>query len=833
MPDPVDLAQLFENAPGYIAVVRGPDHVFEVTNAAYRDLVGKGDLLGKSVRDAMPELADQGYIKLLDEVFASGKPYRADRVPVLYDVSPTEKVKRYISFIYQPIFDDSRKVTGIFAEGIDVTPPVEAEQAQRETQARLDAFFNQTATGVTQTDMSGRFLRVNPRFCEITGRTPEELLELTMQEITHPEDLTGNIPLFTRALETGGSFDIEKRYLRPDGSSVWVHNSVTAITDQSGAAVGTICVTIDATDRKEAELALRESRDDLAEESRALETLNETGASIAAELDTAALVQRVVDAGVDLTGAAFGAFFYNVEDEAGEWLTLYSLSGADKSAFEHFGMPRPTGVFAPTFHNEGIVRSGDITKDPRYGLFEPHRGMPKGHLPVCSYLAVPVVSRSGEVIGGLFFGHPEPDVFTERSEKLMVGLAAQAAIGIDNARLFEAAQRAKQRLEQRVVERTKELQEAHEALRQAQKMEAIGQLTGGIAHDFNNLLTVIRGSADLLRTRDLSEEKRRRYVDAISDTADRAAKLTGQLLAFARRQALKPEVFDAADRVAGITDMLRTVLGSRIRLDIDVGCPDCFVEADAGQFETALVNMSVNSRDAMDGEGELRIRIEKRELAQTAGDLPPGDYVAVEVADTGHGIAADQLDRVFEPFYTTKDVGKGTGLGLSQVYGFVKQSGGDILVESEVGRGTAFTLLLPKADPIARPAEKQEERPERPEGKGRILVVEDNAQVGEFATQLLSDLGFETRFAPDAQQALEILESEEAKFDVVFTDVVMPGMSGVDFAAAVKQRWPDMPVVLTSGYSHVLAAGAPHGLPLLHKPYSVESIARILREALR
>lgn len=189
----------------------------------------------------------------------------------------------------------------------------------------------------------------------------------------------------------------------------------------------------------------------------------------------------------------------------------------------------------------------------------------------------------------------------------MDGLAAQAAVAIDNARLFEAVQRAKQNLEDRVRERTGELEQAHEALRQAQKMEAIGQLTGGIAHDFNNLLTVIKGSADLLTRANLTPEKRGRYVKAIADTADRAANLTGQLLAFARRQALKPEAFDAAIRVHGIADMLRTILGSRVQLEIEDNCNDCFIEADVGQFETALVNLAVNARDAMDGEGALRI----------------------------------------------------------------------------------------------------------------------------------------------------------------------------------------------------------------------------------
>ena len=313
-------------------------------------------------------------------------------------------------------------------------------------------------------------------------------------------------------------------------------------------------------------------------------------------------------------------------------------------------------------------------------------------------------------------------------------------------------------LEIRVEERSQELVASEDRIRQMQKMEAIGQLTGGVAHDFNNLLTIIRSSADLLRRQELPPEKRKRYVDAISDTADRAAKLTGQLLAFARRQALKPEMFDAAARVQSIADMLRTVVGARIALTFEPFCSPCHVEADASQFETALVNMAVNARDAMDGEGSLAIKVD---LASAVPALRghaavQGDFAAISVTDTGSGIAPDQLDRIFEPFFTTKDVGKGTGLGLSQVYGFAKQSGGDVAVTSRAGEGATFTLYLPS---VEAPDTEQRGAMETDEGSaGNILVVEDNEQVGEFACQLLDDLGYTTRYASNARDAMAVLE---------------------------------------------------------------------------
>ncbi|MET0427855.1 MAG: PAS domain-containing protein [Microvirga sp.] len=383
-------------------------------------------------------------------------------------------------------------------------------------------------------------------------------------------------------------------------------------------------------------------------------------------------------------------------------------------------------------------------------------------------------------------------------------------------------------------ERAEALKVAEEALRQAQKMEAIGQLTGGVAHDFNNLLTVIKSSTDLLKRPDLPDARRLRYVGAISDTVERAAKLTGQLLAFARRQALKPEVFEVGRSLTSVGDMVGTLTGSRISVDVRVPSAAGFVNADPSQFDTAVVNMVINARDAMGGEG--RLVIEMSEVAGIPGlcgqDPVAGDFVAVAIADTGAGIAEVDLERIFEPFFTTKGVGHGTGLGLSQVFGFAKQSGGDVAVESEVGRGTTFTLYLPRVPDPVTPAAAYAEPEPLVDGHGTcVLVVEDNADVGAFATQSLAELGYATVWAENADQALAELARDAGRFDVVFSDVVMPGMNGIDLGHEIRRRHHDLPVVLTSGYSHVLAKNGTYGFELLHKPYSVEELSRILRKA--
>lgn len=386
------------------------------------------------------------------------------------------------------------------------------------------------------------------------------------------------------------------------------------------------------------------------------------------------------------------------------------------------------------------------------------------------------------------------------------------------------------------VEASEALRITEESLRQAQKLEAIGQLTGGVAHDFNNLLTVIKSCTDLLKPEHLPEAKRMRYVEAISSTVDRAARLTGQLLAFARRQALQPQVFDLNESVSRIGEMMDSLTGSRIQVGIELPGEPCYIYADGSQFDTALINMVVNARDAMDGVGQLTIRVERVEASALAPvtSLAPGAYVAITLTDTGSGIAADKLGLIFEPFYTTKGVGQGTGLGLSQVFGFVKQSGGEVAVHSELGSGSRFTLYLPSATHPEQ-APMQHSRPVLADSGLRVLMVEDNPQIGTYTSAMLEQSGFKVVWAAAAEQALEVLRTDPEPFDVVFSDIAMPGMSGVELYANIQQAWPGMPVILTSGYSIAFAdlnREPSQRFELLQKPYRIEDLcARLYASA--
>ncbi len=660
-----------------------------------------------------------------------------------------------------------------------------AETALRQSEAHLAAIFTGASVGLSEVDGEGRFLRVNTELCRILGRPADEVLRLGVAGVTDPAFIPQSFKAIAQAVETGEGTALDKLYRRPDGTPIWVNSSVRRLDDAQGRFNSLLVVTADLTQRLEAEQRLAESE-------RRLQHLNETlelqVLERTAELNLlATIVERT-----DIMMMAVALDY-----------TILAINKANADEFARIYGVRPKvgdnmlDLLADQPEHQAQVREG-------WG-----RGL------------------AGEEI-----------TFVQE-----YGDAARARPAYEiSFRTLRDAQGRRMGCYQFVMDVTErlrgqaELAHAQEALRQSQKLEAVGQLTGGVAHDFNNLLTVIRSSVDFLRRPDLPEARKRRYLDAVSDTVDRAAKLTGQLLAFARRQALKPEVFSVGQRVRAIADMLDTLTGGRVQVLIEVSDANCHVRADASQFETALVNMAVNARDAMDGEGTLILRVtcgaSLPSIRGHVGSAQP--FVSVSLTDTGTGIPPDALERIFEPFFTTKEVGKGTGLGLSQVFGFAKQSGGDVDVRSTVGEGTTFTLYLPEIAACDLPAgERVPEEGLAPLGAGqRILVVEDNVGVGQFATQILEDLGYRTTWAGNAEEALDRLGPDGNGFDLVFSDVVMPGMGGVELARELQRRLPHLPVVLTSGYSHVLAQESDHGFELLHKPYSAEQLGRILHQVL-
>ncbi|TNC09998.1 PAS domain S-box protein [Methylobacterium terricola] len=660
-----------------------------------------------------------------------------------------------------------------------------AETALSESESHLAAIFAGASVGLSEVSPEGRFLRVNTELCRILGRPAEALLRLDLAAVTEPDDLPPTLAVIAAVIASGRSTSLDKRYRRPDGTAIWANSSIKRLDDADGRPPNLLVVTADLTQRKEAEQRLAESE-------RRLQELNETLEQQVSERTAERNLFATIVERTDIMVMAADLDY-----------TILAINKANADEFERIYGVRPAvgdnmlALLADQPEHQAQVRAG-------WG-----RGL--------SGEEITVVEEFGDA--------NRARACYEISFRTLRNAAGE------RTGCYQFVMDVTARLRGQA-----ELAQAQEALRQSQKLEAVGQLTGGVAHDFNNLLTIIRSSVDFLRRPDLPEARKRRYLDAVSDTVERAAKLTGQLLAFARRQALKPEVFDIGQKVRGIADMLDTLTGARVRVVTEVPGAPCLVRADLSQFETALVNMAVNARDAMDGEGTLTLRV------SCGAALPPirghagsrNRFAAVTLVDTGTGIPPEQIGRIFEPFFTTKEVGKGTGLGLSQVFGFAKQSGGDVDVRSTLGQGTTFTLYLPEMRADERSvAERPQDDGLAPLGTGqRILVVEDNVGVGQFATQILEDLGYRPVWAANAEEALAELGRDGNRFDLVFSDVVMPGMGGVALARELQTRSPHLPVVLTSGYSHVLAQSDAHGFELLHKPYSAEQLGRILHQAL-
>jgi signal transduction histidine kinase len=395
-----------------------------------------------------------------------------------------------------------------------------------------------------------------------------------------------------------------------------------------------------------------------------------------------------------------------------------------------------------------------------------------------------------------------------------------------------ALDRGNQRLRQEMAERER----AEAALRQSQKMEAVGRLTGGIAHDFNNMLAVIIGNLDILTRRyPQADPLLLRFVTGSQEAAKRAAGLTQRLLAFSRRQPLDPRPADVGKAVTDMSDLLRRTLGETISIETVRAAGLWKAHIDLGQLETAIVNLAVNARDAMPGGGKLTIETANayldRDYANTQDEVTPGQYVLVAVSDTGTGIAREILDQVFEPFFTTKPSGLGTGLGLSQVHGFVKQSGGHISIYSEVGVGTTIKLYLPKSSAEAEaPEPEPARRAERDRRDVTVLVVDDEAGVRDFAAEALNELGYDVMTAENAEQALQIAGGSH-RVDVLLTDVVMPDTNGRVLADAMHRKRPGIRVLFMTGYTQnaVIHNGVlDQGTNLITKPFTVDQLGQEL-----
>jgi PAS domain S-box-containing protein len=911
------------------------------------------------------------YSRVFRVLTENGQPYPTFELPLARAVLQGETVthahwsvlrddgsERIAGGAAQPLFDADGVMTGAVLTFHDDTARVQNERALADAEQRYRLAVEASQDAIWDWDPRTNRIGWNERLFDTYGHRPENACYDWFIAQIHPEDRDRIHTGLQRVVHGGGAHWIDEyRFRRANGSHAKVCDRGTVARDADGHAIRMIGAMVDITERNRAERALRRR-------TRTLEVLNRTAAEMAAELDLRDVVQLATDAGVELTRASIGAFYSATLDVGTGGTRLCALAGVDREKLDAFPIPCGPELFDPVIEHNQRFRSDDITLDPRAARNPPYHAMPADHAPIRSVLAVPVTSRSGKPLGGLVFGHPEPARFKARHERLMAGVAAHAAIAIDNARLLATAQReveerrmAQERLrelnetlEAHVEARTRErdrawalsrdlqlvmdasgvilaanqaadilgyqpeeliglsaevfvhpddvaihlkamavaeygqfppeeirclhkdgsyrwvswvkaadqdvvyasgrdvtlqkeqaqaLVAAGEALRQSQKMEAVGQLTGGIAHDFNNMLAVVLGSLDLLKRRVGDNPGALRQIDNAVDAAGRAALLTKRLLAFSRQQALNPQPLDANRLVGDMSDLLCHSIGAAIRLQTTLAGGLWPTVVDANQLENVLLNLVVNARDAMPEGGCLTIETGNKHLDRhyaAANDISAGDYVVIAVTDNGGGMPPDVLARAFDPFFTTKEVGKGTGLGLSQVYGFVRQSGGHVKLYSEPGQGTTVRIYLPRLreESTATPVAASDQAAVPGGRQELVVVVEDEPSVRQFSVDALEELGYRVLQAGGAPAALRLLD-EHADVALLFTDIVMPEINGRKLADEARRRRPGLPILFTTGYTRnaVVHQGVlDPEVELLGKPFTIDELARKVRAML-
>ena len=727
-----------------------------------------------------PFLIDNGVKAVANVVITAGKdqpPYGLlqidSRTPRQFTDSDTDFLRTYANLIAAAV--DRLRTTGRLRD---------RETRLRASEERFRRVAETETVGVLFFDTAGRITDANAAFLRMSGFTREDVEagRLRWDELTPPEWLPQTLQVLAELKATGQGTPYEKQYLHKDGFRWWGLFAPRML--DSNTAVELV---LDITARKTTEQALRDS-----------------------EIRLRALVEGIPQ-------LVFRA------SSSGEriWVSPQWIAYTGLSAEESFGLGCLEAVHP---EDRAATRAAWAAADAR-GLFSvEHR-----------------IRRAADHSYRWFQSRAKP--VRDAEGRVVEWFGASSDID-DQVRAREVLARSREDLEAQVAARTAELRQALDSLhaeirqreaaeatlRQVQKMEAVGQLTGGIAHDFNNMLQGIAGSVDMARRR--TTEGRtgdvQRYLNMALQSVDRAAGLTRRLLAFARRQRLEPKSVDPDERVAGMADLIRRSVGPAVRLDLRLRDGRARVLCDPGELESALLNLCINARDAMPEGGQITIatadiRLSPWDVIGHEGAIP-GDYVAISVADTGKGMPPDVMEHAFEPFFTTKPVGQGTGLGLSQVYGFVRQSGGLVRIESALEQGTTVRLCLPQhaqatvaegARAVPAPAEA---------APGQTVLLVDDEQIGrEAAAERLRELGYRVLEAADGPTALHLLDGG-APADVLITDVGLPnGLNGRQVAEAVRERRPDIPLLFITGYA---GNALPPGSDVIDKPFDLDTLVR-------
>lgn len=718
-----------------------------------------------------------------------------------------------------PVLDADGQPRMLLVVSRDMTDHAQGRQALTESELRFRNMADHAPVMMWVTDENGYCTYLNRRWFEFTGQTEAEAIGYGWLDATHTDDKAEAEHVFLSANAAHEPFRVEYRLRRGDGIFRWCLDTASPRSDENGKFLGYVGSVIDIDDRHDMEEAL-------VHRTEQLQGLAAAALVVARAPSLDDMLNEITRAAQQVIGAHQGVVSLTRGSDWSQAINAVALTEKYGKWRDYATMPDGGGIYAWLCEENRPARmtQTELEAHPRWRGFGKHVAE---HPPMRGWLAAPLIGRDGRNLGLIQLSDKEDGSdFDVADEAMLVQLAQFASAAVEQAQAEADLRNLNGSLEMRVAEAIAVQQRTEEALRQSQKLEAMGSLTGGVAHDFNNLLTPIIGSLDMLMRRGIGTERERQLIDGALQSAERAKVLVQRLLAFARRQPLQPCPVDVSPLIRGMGELIASTLGPSVAIHFDLPVDLPPATADANQLEMALLNLAVNARDAMPNGGSLTIAA-SCEPAHVGNqtELYPGEYIRISVVDTGNGMDEATLARAIEPFFSTKGIGQGTGLGLSMVHGLASQLRGALTITSQLSEGTKIDLWLPVSQiavdleeraPQAIPAEK---------AKGSVLLVDDEELVRMSTADMLSELGYFVIEASSAEDAI-LLINGGLHPDLLITDHLMPGMNGCELSQNLKVLWPHLNVLLVSGYAE--AEGVDPDLPRLTKPFRSTELAASL-----